>query len=100
MHNRLDVSETQTKHYIKKIINICITYMLFTGCEDRMKQTVPEVLKTARARRARDVFKTEGTVFLIQTEAAQKNYYPELLPRKTQEVNLIQVIYTSVKMLL
>ena len=43
-------------------------YMLFTGCEVRMRKTVPEVLKTARARRARDVFKTEGTVFLIRTE--------------------------------
>ncbi len=47
-------------------------YMLFTGCEVRMRKTVPEVLKTARARRARDVFKTEGTVFLIRTEAAGK----------------------------
>ena len=37
-----------------------------------MRKTVPEVLKTARARRARDVFKTEGTVFLIGTEAAGK----------------------------
>ena len=72
--------------------------MLFTGCEVRMRKTVPEVLKTARARspspkpepeararspspkpepeararRARDVFKTEGTVFLIRTEAAGK----------------------------
>jgi hypothetical protein len=35
--------------------------MLFTGCEVRMRKTVPEVLKTAQARRARDVFKTEGT---------------------------------------
>ena len=32
-------------------------YMLFTGCE---------------VRRARDVFKTEGTVFLIRTDAAGK----------------------------
>jgi hypothetical protein len=47
-------------------------YMLFTGCEVRMRKTVPEVLKTARARRARDVFKTEGTVFLIRTDAAGK----------------------------
>ena len=47
-------------------------YMLFTGCEVRMRKTVPELLKTARARRARDVFKTEGTVFLIRTEAAGK----------------------------
>jgi hypothetical protein len=30
------------------------------------------VLKTARARRARDVFKTEGTAFLIRTDAAGK----------------------------
>jgi hypothetical protein len=45
-------------------------YMLFTGCEVRMRKTVPEVLKTARARRARDLFKTEGTDFLILTEAA------------------------------
>ena len=48
------------------------TYMLFTGCEVRMRKTVPAVLKTARARRARDVFKTKGTVFLIRTEAASK----------------------------
>jgi hypothetical protein len=46
--------------------------MLFTGCEVRMRKTVPEVLKTARARRARDVLKTEGTVFLIRTDAAGK----------------------------
>ena len=32
-------------------------YMLFTGCEVRMRKTVPE---------------TEGTVFLIRTEAAGK----------------------------
>ena len=51
---------------------IVYIYMLFTGCEVRMRKTVPEVLKTARARRARDVFKTEGTVFLIRTEAAGK----------------------------
>jgi hypothetical protein len=35
-------------------------------------KTVPEVLKTTRARRARDVFKTEDTVFLIRTDAAGK----------------------------
>ncbi len=35
-----------------------------------MRKTVPEVLKMAA--RARDVFKTEGTVFLIRTEAAGK----------------------------
>jgi hypothetical protein len=46
--------------------------MLFTGCEVRMRKTVPEVLKTAQVRRARDVFKTEGTVFLIRTDAAGK----------------------------
>jgi hypothetical protein len=38
--------------------------MLFTGCEVRMRKTVPG------GRRARDVFKTEGTVFLIRTDAA------------------------------
>jgi hypothetical protein len=46
--------------------------MLFTGCEVRMRKTVPEVLKTARARRAWDVLKTEGTDFLIRTDAAGK----------------------------
>jgi hypothetical protein len=46
--------------------------MLFTGSEVLMGKTVPEVLKTARARRARDVFKTEGTFFLIRTDAAGK----------------------------
>ncbi len=40
-------------------------YTLFTGCEVRMKKTVPKVLKTARARRARHVFKTEGTAFAL-----------------------------------
>ena len=54
------------------ILYISGIYMLFTGCEVRMRKTVPEVLKTARARRARDVFKTEGTIFLIRTEAAGK----------------------------
>ena len=34
--------------------------------------TGSEVLKTARARRTRDVFKTEGTVFLIRPGAARK----------------------------
>jgi hypothetical protein len=29
-------------------------------------------LKTAQAERARDVLKTEGTVFLVQTDAAGK----------------------------
>ena len=38
-----------------------------------MRKTVPEVLKTARARRARDVLKTEGTVFLIRAAFS----YPE-----------------------
>jgi hypothetical protein len=37
-----------------------------------MRKTVPEVLKTAQAERARDVLKTEGTVFLVQTDAAGK----------------------------
>ncbi len=49
--------------------------MLFTGCEVRMRKTAPSVLKTTlalRARRARVVFKTEGTVFLIRTEATGK----------------------------
>jgi hypothetical protein len=49
-----------------------LIYMLFTCCEIRMRKTVPEVLKMARDRRARDVFKTEGTVFLIRTDAAGK----------------------------
>jgi hypothetical protein len=35
--------------------------MLFTGCEVRMRKTVPE-----------DVFKTEGTLFLIWIDAAGK----------------------------
>jgi hypothetical protein len=38
----------------------------------RMRKTDPEVLKTARSRRARDVFKTEGTVFLIRTDGVGK----------------------------
>jgi hypothetical protein len=42
------------------------------GLENGPSPTVPSVLKTARARRARDVFKTEGTVFLIRTDAAGK----------------------------
>jgi hypothetical protein len=46
--------------------------MLFTSSEVRMRKTVPEVLKTARARKARDVFKTEGTAFLIRTDASGK----------------------------
>jgi hypothetical protein len=46
--------------------------MLFTGCEVRIRKTVPEVLKTARARRTRDVFKSDGTVFFIRTDAAGK----------------------------
>jgi hypothetical protein len=35
--------------------------MLFTGCEVRMRKTVPEVLKMA-----------EGTAFFIRTDAAGK----------------------------
>jgi hypothetical protein len=48
-------------------------YMLFTGCEVRMTKTVPEVLKTARARRARDVFKTEISVVVYFESEADKN---------------------------
>jgi hypothetical protein len=40
-------------------------YMLFTGCEVRMRKTVPEILKT-------ETEGTEGTVFLIRTDAARK----------------------------
>jgi hypothetical protein len=49
--------------------------MLFTGCEVRMRKTVPEVLKMARARRARDVFKTEDTVFLVRTALPVNNVF-------------------------
>ena len=38
-------------------------YMLFTGGEVRMGKNCASVLKTARGRRPRAVFKTEGTFF-------------------------------------
>ena len=70
MENSMKLNSTSKP--FNKNFNMQYIYMLFTGCEVRMRKTVPEVLKTARARRARDVFKTEGTVFLIRTEAAGK----------------------------
>jgi hypothetical protein len=72
--------------------------MLFTGCGSRMRKTVPEVLKTARARRARASFKTEGTVFLIRTDAASKYrvYFLSDVKLKFIKIAVLLAIYFEI----
>ncbi len=45
MLNRLDVSETQTKYYIKKIINICIRSTYYIFCCRNKEWTNPDLMK-------------------------------------------------------
>ena len=45
MLNDLDVSETQTKYCIKKIINICIRSSYYIFCCRNKKWTNPDLMK-------------------------------------------------------
>ena len=45
MLNRLDVGETQTKHCIKKMINICIRSTYYIFCCPNKEWTNPDLMK-------------------------------------------------------
>ncbi len=45
MLNRLDVSETQTRYYIKKIISICIRSTYYIFCCRNKQWTNPDLMK-------------------------------------------------------
>jgi hypothetical protein len=71
-----EVSHANLEHvkhnFTCEISHVKNSHVKFHTCEIMWNFCKGEVLKTARAQRSRDVFKTEGTVFLIRSEATGK----------------------------